>query len=183
MARRLPEYEFPVAGGARPEGDGFEFAERIRNDAPENVTVTGPLDDEECWTPLAAPDLALLPYRVVTQSGTFNPGGSGELPVLASDVDYSTRIQSRWGTPETPHVANLDDVVDHVRTPVENETRRRQLADAIRRYRRVNSFERVGTTHCRIYRHFVVDTVDRPGDQETGGATRLRPGHAVARRL
>ena len=35
VARHLPECEFLVAGGARPKGEDFEFADRIRREAPE----------------------------------------------------------------------------------------------------------------------------------------------------
>jgi len=44
LARELPEYEFMIAGGARAKGEDFEFAEQIREEAPENVTITGVLD-------------------------------------------------------------------------------------------------------------------------------------------
>jgi len=159
VARRLPEYEFLVAGGARPKGDDFAFAERIRAEAPENVTVTGPLDDEDYWTTLAAPDLALLPYRVVTQSGTFNACASRRLPVLASDADYFTRIQAKWSAPETVDIEDVDAVVERVRTLAEDDTQRHRLADAIRRYKRANSFEQVAADHARIYRH-VADDID-----------------------
>jgi len=57
LARELPEYEFMIAGGARAKGEDFEFAEQIREEAPENVTITGVLDKEEYWTALAAPGL------------------------------------------------------------------------------------------------------------------------------
>jgi glycosyltransferase involved in cell wall biosynthesis len=166
IARRLPEFEFLVAGGARPEGDDFEFAERIRTDAPDNVTVTGPLDEDKYWATLATPDLAVLPYRVVTQSGTFNACASRELPVLASDVDYFTRIQSEWGALETVDITDVDAVVDRVRALVEDESRRRELADAIRQYKRANSFERVGTIHCRIYTRIVDDSFETPANAE-----------------
>lgn len=167
VAERLPEFEFLVVGGARPKGDDFEFAEQIRTKAPDNVTITGPLPEDEYWTALAAPDLALLPYRVVTQSGTFNACASRELPVLASDADYFTRIENRWGTPETVDITDVGDVVERVRTLVTDDRRRRRLGAAIEAYKHANSFEAVGAEHCRIYRHLVDDTVDQLGDRST----------------
>jgi glycosyltransferase involved in cell wall biosynthesis len=161
VARRLPEYEFVIAGGARPKGADFEFAERIRREAPENVTVTGVLDDEDYWRALAAPDLALLPYRVVTQSGTFNCCASQELPVLASDADYFTRIENRWGVPETVDIDDTAAIVDRIRTLLEDDTRRRRLASIMHQYKRANSFEQVGSDHMRIYHHVREGTVSQ----------------------
>lgn len=162
VARRLPEYEFVVAGGARPKGDDFAFAARIRSDAPSNVTVTGVLDDRAFWTALAAPDLALLPYRVVTQSGTFNCCAARELPVLASDERYFTRLEAKWGVPETVDVSDLDAVVNRVRALLEDDARRRRLGRAMSHYRRANSFDYVGRRHVRVYRRVCSEGVPTP---------------------
>jgi len=175
VARRLPEYEFLIAGGARPKGDDFEFAERIQSEAPENVTVTGMLDDEDYWIALAAPDLALLPYRVVTQSGTFNSCASQQLPVLASDADYFTRIEAKWGAPETVDIEDVDAVVDRVRTLLEDDAQRRRLADVMRQYRRANSFEQVGADHLRIYNHVDNGTVAELGDTTSADVEPSKP--------
>ncbi|WP_164471147.1 glycosyltransferase [Halorubrum sp. CSM-61] len=151
VASKLPEYEFMIAGGARPKGEDFEFAEQIKADAPDNVTVTGVLDDDDYWAALKAPDLAVLPYRVVTQSGTFNACATQELPVLASDAEYFERIEGAWGTPETVDVSDADEVAERVRQLMEDESRRTKLADVMAQYKRANSFEQVGTDHRRIY--------------------------------
>lgn len=176
LARELPEYEFMIAGGARPKGEDFEFAERVREDAPENVTVTGVLDDEEYWTALAAPDLAVLPYRVVTQSGTFNSCATQELPVLANDVDYFNRIEAKWGAPETVDVKDRSALVERVRSLMENDTRREQLGEIMAQYKRANSFEQIGRDHRRIYYHVDDGTVAALGDRSSEPeSTQSRP--------
>lgn len=151
VASKLPEYEFMVAGGARPKGEDFEFAEQIKSEAPDNVTVTGVLDDDDYWTALKVPDLAVLPYRVVTQSGTFNACATQELPILASDAEYFKRIASTWGTPETVDISDVDEVTKRIRQLLQDESRRTCLAETIAQYKQVNSFEQVGVEHCRIY--------------------------------
>ncbi len=162
VASRLPEYEFMIAGGARPKGEDFEFAEQIRSEAPDNVTVTGVLDDRDYWTALKAPDLAVLPYRVVTQSGTFNACATQELPVLASDARYFERIQGTWGTPETTDISDVDEVVERVRQLLEGGSRRTGLAESIAQYKQANSFEQVGTDHRRIYHRIQHGTDGEP---------------------
>ncbi|MDZ5812722.1 glycosyltransferase [Halorubrum sp. AD140] len=165
LARALPEYEFMIAGGARPKGADFEFAEQIREEAPENVTVTGVLDDEAYWTALAAPDLAVLPYRVVSQSGTFNSCATRELPVLASDVDYFRRIEDEWGVPETVDVEDTEALEERVRSLLEDDARRERLAESIARYKRANSFDQVGADHRRIYHRVANGTADGLGER------------------
>jgi len=153
IARELPEYEFMIAGGARSQGEDHEFAEQISASALDNVTITGVLDHEKYWTALSAPDIAVLPYRVVTQSGTFNCCATQELPVIASDVDYFRRIEAKWGAPETVDIEDLSAVVERVRTLAEDNARRRQHTKVMRQYKQANSFKQVGADHLRIYHH------------------------------
>ncbi len=152
VARRLPDREFLIAGGARPAGEDAAFAREVAADAPDNVTITGVLDDEGFWRALSAPDLAVLPYRVVTQSGTFNCCAARGLPVLASDEPYFERIRSKWGAPETVDPTDPDAIAERVRALLEDDERRRRLRENVEAYRRANSFERVGARHRRIYR-------------------------------
>jgi glycosyltransferase involved in cell wall biosynthesis len=182
VARRLPEYEFLVAGGARPKGEDFEFARKIRADAPENVRITGVLDDRDFWNALAVPDLALLPYRVVTQSGTFNCCASQGLPVLASDAEYFSRIASTWGAPETVPLDDPQTVTERVRTLLEDDARRAALGTAMGRYKEANSFETVGRDHVRIYRGVVAGrtpetapSVSGPEDAACSGQRSVSP--------
>lgn len=151
VASKLPEYEFMIAGGARPKGEDFEFAEQIKSEAPDNVIVTGVLDDGDYWTALKAPDIAVLPYRVVTQSGTFNACATQELPVLASDAEYFKRIEETWDTPETVDISDTDEMAERVRQLLKDPSRRTRLAEIMAQYKQANSFEKVGTDHRRIY--------------------------------
>jgi len=163
-----------IAGGARAKGEDFEFAEQIREEAPENVTITGVLDKEEYWTALAAPDLAVLPYRVVSQSGTFNSCATQELPVLANDVDYFRRIEAEWGVPVTVDTENLSLLVERVRSLIEDDTRLEQLSEIMAQYKRANSFEKIGADHQRINYHVDNGTVAALGDRASK-PTRSQP--------
>ncbi|WP_167768386.1 glycosyltransferase [Haloarcula amylovorans] len=152
VAELLPDIEFLVAGGARPKGEDFEFAERIAERAPENVTVTGVLDDEEFPVALAAPDLMVLPYRVVTQSGTFNWCAAQERPVLASDVPYFRHIECEWGALETVAVDDPEAVAERIERLLSDEDRLATLRRNVRRYKQRNSFDNVAADHAKLYR-------------------------------
>jgi len=154
VARELPQYEFLVAGGGRPKGDDLDYARRIEEEAPENVTVTGVLDGDEFADALNAADLAFLPYRVVTQSGTFNWCAAHAIPVVASDEPYFTRLKEEWGCVETLSLEDRDAgaIADRIQRLLDSDGRREVLAENMRRYRRHNSFERVAEMHYRIYK-------------------------------
>jgi glycosyltransferase involved in cell wall biosynthesis len=164
VADRLPEYEFLVAGGARPKGDDAEFAAEIEAAAGENVTVSGILEEEDFPLALNAADLAFLPYRVVSQSGTFNWCIAQELPVLASDVPYFTRIQDRWDVVETVDIQAVDDAVEQIQELLDSDDRLAELRRNSRRYKRANSFEQVARSHRRIYARVASDEGSRLPD-------------------
>jgi glycosyltransferase involved in cell wall biosynthesis len=151
VASNLPEYEFLVAGGGRPKGDDIEYAEHIETEAPNNVTVTGVLDGGDFPDTLNAADLALLPYRTVSQSGTFNWCVAHELPVLASDVPYFERIRHRWGNVETIDIGDRDEIVDRIQELLDSPERLSELQRNSRRYKRANSFENIAALHRQIY--------------------------------
>jgi glycosyltransferase involved in cell wall biosynthesis len=151
VAQMLPEYEFLVAGGGRPKGDDLDYANRIKATAPDNVTVTGVLDDDEFPDALNAADLAFLPYRVVSQSGTFNWCVAHALPVVASDEPYFSSIERDWGCVKTVDIEDLEEVTDTIQAVLNSEKTRGALVENARAYRRENSFERVAELHYHIY--------------------------------
>jgi glycosyltransferase involved in cell wall biosynthesis len=150
-AAALPEYEFLVAGGPRPKGEDADFAAEVRSDAPENVTFTGVVADEEFPRVLNAADLAFLPYRVVTQSGTFNWCAAQSLPVLASDEPYFRRLAEEWGCVETVDIEDRESIRDRLGALLASEKRLEELRANVGRYREENSFRRVGAMHRQIY--------------------------------
>jgi glycosyltransferase involved in cell wall biosynthesis len=172
VAAEFLDCEFFIAGGARPEGDDFGFAEEIFESAPANVTATGVLDDEEFHVALQAADLAFLPYRVVTQSGTFNWCAAHELPVLASDETYFRQLRHRWGNLETVDVEDREAVIDHIETLLSSEERREQLSERMRAFKNANDFRHVAREHRYIY-EYVCEThpveLDDTTDARTAG--------------
>jgi len=151
VAEEFPDYEFLVAGGGRPAGEDLDYAAQIENDAPENVTITGVLDDQDFPVALNSADLAFLPYREVSQSGTFNWCAAEGLPALTSDASYFRRIEEEWGSVRTVDIENREATVEALGTLLETEDARKDLAEKMRVYRRANSFDRVATMHRRIY--------------------------------
>lgn len=145
LAERLPEYEFLLAGGSRRE----RLEDDLRARAPDNLRITGVLDDESFEASFAASDLVVLPYRDINQSGTFNWCATYERPVVATSIPYFERLESEYGCVET---TDPDDLTATVRAVVEDDDRRRRLAERITEYKAENSFSRVAERTERLYR-------------------------------
>jgi len=155
VAERLPAVEFLIAGGARSAGEEEAFAASIRERAGPNLTMTGVLSEQRFALALAAADLAVLPYRVVSQSGTFNWAVAHHVPILGSDVPYFERMERRWGTVETTPIDDHDALADRIRDLLDSPARRAALAENCRRYTHAHSFDRVADDHRRIYRQAI----------------------------
>lgn len=150
MADRVPEHEFLVAGGTQADEDE-SFLREIERSAPENVQITGVLDDREFHAAFNAADLVVLPYREVTQSGVLNWCVAYEVPTLASDEPYFVRLESEWNCvelfdPETPTAS-----ADLVRSLLEDDHRREELLGGMRDYGKASSMDAIVEKHARIY--------------------------------
>ena len=188
LASRRPEYEFLIAGGARPKGEDHDFAERIASEAPENVQITGILDDDEFDAAFNAADLAVLPYRVVSQSGTFNWCAAHELPALTSEEPYFARLEREWGVVLTADIESIDELARTLDSILESPKTLRALGENMALYKRANSFERVAEHHEDIYRSVyreeydlqVVDPLSESKDETTRPASSEEPHRAIA---
>jgi glycosyltransferase involved in cell wall biosynthesis len=159
LARRRPDWEFLVAGGPARERHRA-FAESLRADAPDNVTLTGRLPEERFHRAFVAADAAVLPYREaaqtgvvnpVTQSGVFNQCAAHRLPVAATDCRRFRAVNEAWGCPLLFDVDELEDVAARLDRLLADEERER-LRAALGAYAEANDFERVAEAHLDIYR-------------------------------
>jgi len=106
LAEGLPEYEFLLAGGPRTEEHEGYF-EKLCASAPENVTITGVLDEEGFHAAFNATDIVVLPYKNINQSGIFNWCAAYEIPVVANSIPYFNELSSHWDYPITVSVKDM----------------------------------------------------------------------------
>lgn len=144
LAAAMPEYEFLLAGGSRRES----LETRLHERSPDNLQITGVLDDGAFEASFAASDLAVLPYRQIHQSGTFNWCATYELPVVATALPYFERLEEEHGCVETTPPENLEEVVRRI---LEDDDRRRQLRECMRNYKEQNSFSTIATRTEALY--------------------------------
>ncbi|WP_058995591.1 hypothetical protein [Haloarcula sp. CBA1127] len=161
LAKRLPEYEFLLAGGS-PRDRHNEYIEEIMEQAPENLQVTGILSDDEYEMAYIASDLIILPYQetqqggvtnTVAQSGVFNDCVAREVPVLASDCEYFTTLQEEWGCIEV--FTGSNDAANKIQGYIEGKDRRSQLIEQMGKFREANSMREIALEHQNIYRSVV----------------------------
>lgn len=153
IAKRLPEYSFLLAGGVQADEDR-KFMDLVEQEAPDNVRITGLLDDNGFHAAFNAADLVVLPYRDVTQSGIFNWCAAYELPVVASDEPYFERLQDEWGCIASFDVDDSDAAADRIESLLDDRTARRELARAIADYRKSSSMDAVAERHAQLYATF-----------------------------
>jgi glycosyltransferase involved in cell wall biosynthesis len=161
LARRLPEYEFLLAGGS-PRDRHNEYLKDIVDQAPDNLQVTGILNDEEYELAYIASDLIILPYQetqqggvtnTVAQSGVFNDCVAREVPVLTSECEYFTTLQEKWGCLEV--FTNIEEAERKIQEYIQDEKRRCQLTEHMSEFKEANSMREVALEHQDIYQSIV----------------------------
>lgn len=151
IARELPEYSFLIAGGVQ-SAEEETFLKTIRERSPENVRITGVLDDERFHAAFNAADLVVLPYDEVTQSGIMNWCVAYGCPVLGNESAYFDRLQNEWGCVEVVDTSNPTTAASAVEDLLADESARESLAEAMADYRESQSMETVVARHESLYR-------------------------------
>ena len=152
VARALPDVAFMIAGGVQDRSHEA-YAERIREEAPANVTITGVLDDDRFHAAFAAADLVVLPYDTVTQSGILNWCIAYELPVVASDREYFREFREECAGVEI--FESTDEAIAMVHELAADPERRAEMAQAMHDYGKTHSMDGVATDHREIYTRYL----------------------------
>lgn len=159
LAKRMPEYEFLIAGGVS-NSSYYEYGEEVVSNAPENLQVTGVLEEKMFHTAFCAADLAVLPYlktrqagivNTVGQSGIFNRCIAYEVPVLGSEQTYFKRLKNNWGCIDTFNTNDLDQATQRIRETLTDEAEQEQFITAMKAYADANSFGQVAEEHKNLY--------------------------------
>jgi len=146
IAKKMPEYEFLIAGGS---GDAEEYYESIIESAPKNVTITGQLDDEMFHTAFCASDVVVLPYNKVHQSGVFNMCATYGVPTITRRLPYFESLEATYDCVET--FDNEDESEELIKMLVNDKTIEKQLSTGLQEFKQQNSFETICQKHLEIY--------------------------------
>ena len=158
LAKTVPNLSFLIAGG--PSSGKDSYFEWIRRNSPENVTVTGVLQDRPFHAAFIAADLVVLPYAPTTdgaiinkvnQSGVFNLCVAYQVPVVASDCEYFKNIQESYDCVVTTDIKDLEAFRITIESVLDDEARCQRLRENMAAFERENSFKRVAAKHVSLY--------------------------------
>jgi glycosyltransferase involved in cell wall biosynthesis len=142
--------ELVIAGGEHPRlnGDGVDYAQRLRATAPGNVRFTGFVPDEDVARWFAAADVALLPYpRPFASSGPLALALAHSTPVLMSEA-----LARTTGAPGALAVgADPAAIAARLRTLAEDRGERERLRDAARSLTTGRTWPEIARRHLELY--------------------------------
>lgn len=154
LAKQLEDTKFLIAGGSRSERDQ-PFIDELRRSLPENVQITGILEDKRFMASFQAADAVVLPYRKDGQSGVLNWCASYEVPVATSKCGYFTSIAELYDCVELFPLTNVDSAADAISRVLTNDERRRKIITGLQSFKQSESFEVVAERHIDIYETLV----------------------------
>ena len=121
-----PNVHLLIAGGPQTAEDAV-YLEKLKKLAEQyhclnRVTFTGYLPDLS--TVINATDIALLPYRTVTDSGVLHILASYRIPTIASDLKAFQEIQQEYGCIELFKSEDPQDLLKKIQSLLSNQKRR-----------------------------------------------------------
>jgi glycosyltransferase involved in cell wall biosynthesis len=149
-----PNVQLVIAGGPQTEADA-QFIEKLKKLAEQHqvsyrVTFTGYLSD---MSPiLNATDLAVLPYRFVTDSGVLHLLVSYSVPILASDLAAFKEIQQEYGCVELFRSEDTQDLLMKIQSLLSNEELRDSLKAQCKNMWNTTKWSNIAQRHIEVYR-------------------------------
>ena len=147
IAAELPETPFLIGGGPQDEEDE-PYAEQLRERAPDNVAMTGVLDDDRFHALFNAADVAVLPYEVVTQSGIVNWCIAYEVPIVATDLDRFASLHDDYSFPLLFPEGDASAGADAVQAALDDPT---PIVEGMQAYRDERGMDSVAADHVSLY--------------------------------
>lgn len=153
IAAELPQTAFLIGGGPQDEEDE-PYAAELRERAPDNVAMTGVLDDDRFHALFNAADVAVLPYVVVTQSGIVNWCIAYEVPIVATDLDRFESLHDKYDFPLVFPNGDVNAGADAVREALADST---SIVEGMQHYRDDRGMDAVADEHTRLYERLAKD--------------------------
>jgi glycosyltransferase involved in cell wall biosynthesis len=146
-----------IAGGPQTEADSL-FLERLEKLAEQHhcsdrVTFIGYLS--ELSTILNATDLAVLPYRFVTDSGVMHLLIAYRVPILASDLTAFKEIQQEYSCIELFKAEDPQDLLTKLQLLLSNAQIRDSLKNKCNNMWNATKWSTIAQRHIEIYREIL----------------------------
>jgi len=148
-AKKMPDYEFLIAGGPRTKSTE-PYLKELEAKAPGNVTVTGVLEDRDFQAAFIAADLCFLPYLKASQSGIVNWAVRYNLPILASQIDYFEELESNNEFIRTIDLEK-DSIPKSISYLFQNKSILEDMRKSAKEYYKKNNMSEIAKEHRYIY--------------------------------
>jgi glycosyltransferase involved in cell wall biosynthesis len=148
IAEYLPETTVLIGGGAQTE-EYADYVDALRERAPDNVEITGVLDDDAFHALFNAMDVAVLPYETVSQSGILNWCIAYEVPTVASDLEHFRELRAEHGF---PRLFDLDEPADGAEAVGDLLVDPDTQIGMMKTYKTAHGMDRIAERHREIYR-------------------------------
>lgn len=158
---QLPEdVVFLVAGGTRTDAQK-RYLEELQDTVEkrglqDQVRFTGYVGREDHPTIMNASDIMVFPYRDNRASDAVARAFSYHLPVVASNNDEFSSMESKWGCPRT--VADDPELAAALTNLLTNSEQRQQLQENAAKYTEEMNWETVADRMVSIYQSVIPES-------------------------
>jgi glycosyltransferase involved in cell wall biosynthesis len=149
-----PNVQLLIAGGPQTDADA-RYLEKLKKLAEQyqcvdRVTFTGYLED---LSPvLNATDIAVLPYRTVTDSGILHILVSYRVPTIASDLAAFKEIHQEYGCIELFKSEDAQDLLVKIQSLLSSQQRRESLKSRCEEMWNATKWSSIAQKHIEVYR-------------------------------
>lgn len=149
-----PNVQLVIAGGPQTTNDAV-YLERLKKIAvqyncSDKVTFTGFLQDLTFI--LNATDIAILPYRTVTDSGVLHLLIAYKVPTIASDLKAFREVYDEFGCIELFNSEDTQDLFEKIRALLSNQQIRDLLKAKCEDMWNATKWSSIAEKHLEIYR-------------------------------
>ncbi len=149
-----PNVQLVIAGGPQTTNDAIylELLKKIAMhcNCSEKVTFTGFLQDLTCI--LNATDIAVLPYRTVTDSGVLHLLIAYKVPTITSDLKAFREVYDEFGCLELFNSEDPQDLFEKIRGLLSNKQIRDLLKAKCEDMWNATKWSSIAEKHLEIYR-------------------------------
>jgi glycosyltransferase involved in cell wall biosynthesis len=149
-----PNVQLVIAGGPQTTNDAA-YLERLKKIAvqyncSDKVTFTGFLQDLTCI--LNATDIAILPYRTVTDSGVLHLLIAYRVPTITSDLKAFREVYDEFGCLELFNSEDPRDLFEKIQVLLSNQRLRDLLKAKCEDMWNATKWSSIAEKHLEIYR-------------------------------
>jgi glycosyltransferase involved in cell wall biosynthesis len=149
-----PKVQLVIAGGPQTTSDAA-YVDRLKKIAVQyncldKVTFTGFLQDLTCV--INASDIAILPYRTVTDSGVLHLLIAYRVPTIASDLKAFREVYEKFGCLELFNCEDPRDLFEKIQVLLSNQRLRDLLKEKCEDMWNATKWSSIAEKHLEIYR-------------------------------